>query len=378
MNNKALIKELQSLKEINKPSTLWRDQTRQRVLQLAEQKPLSVWSNSDRWLERWFEFRRHLAPVPVVASLVVVVMIILGSVPLAKGLAASLPGDWLYPAKRLEERVQISLKQTPVSQAVYSLELASRRLGELQQVPIGDAVQSELLRAYNIRLSFAQAYYQASEPSLSLAQLYDQGTKQLESKLNNIVVANSDTRIYRNAGRLTRQINSEALTTLVALHQGGDNGDRHQVVTDRLQQEIDEVEQKFATIQTKINKLPAVQQRESKVVIDSKRQVVTASKASEEVSKTLAEAKELLEKKEFSLALEKLKEGEVISLKTEEVISEITGENEEEAGEVEGVEKIEEIEGVEETTVKQEIPVEENKDSSESVGGVGTKLQIIE
>ena len=331
MSDQLLLKELRSIRKIHKPSTTWRDATRQRILSLAETKPLAGWSSVERWRESWLEFRWRLSPVPVVASTVVVLMLMFSCLPFSQTLAQSQPGDWLYPVKRLEERVELGMRTSPSSQGVYYLKLADRRLQELSHLPIGDSRQAELLRDYNVMLSFAQANYQAVAPTTQLAQIYDRATNNLITDLNQVVVANGVQNAYSSARKLTKDINSLSLTTLVSLHQP-DGVSSQNEVTERLQQEITKVEEQLASVQTKLERLPGVAQRSSKVVLESRQQVVPVSEAGEEATKTLAEAKELLERKEFSLALEKLKEGEVITLKTEEAIDEAISQD----GEVKG------------------------------------------
>lgn len=343
MSDKILLKELHSFKQIHKPSTLWRDATRQRILTLAEAKPVTNWSGLERWRESWLEFRWRLSPVPVISSAVVAVALLMTGLPMSQTLAQAQPGDWLYPVKRLEERVELSFKTSPTAQGIYYLKLADRRLQELTSIPIGNVEQAELLRDYNVMLSFAQANYQAVAPTTELAQVYDRTTTNLIVNLNQVVVANSVRSVYTSARKLTKDINSQSLTTLVSLHKPDGNGTQ-QEVSDRLQREITKVEEQLATVQNKLQGLPSVQQRSSKVVIDSRRQVVPAAEAGKEATKNLDEAKEWLEKKEFSLALEKLKEGEVITLKTEEAIAEVTGEDGEVKGEAQPAEET--VEGV--------------------------------
>jgi hypothetical protein len=48
--------------------------------------------------------------------------------------AASLPGDWLYPAKLQVERVQLALAQPGLESAAFRLELATRRLTEADEL----------------------------------------------------------------------------------------------------------------------------------------------------------------------------------------------------------------------------------------------------
>ncbi len=333
MLDKQLIKQLSSLKEIKKSPVLWRDQTRQRILQLAEQQSSKTWVWQDKVLFDWWQIKSRV-PQPVFASLVTVVLLLILSMPIGKVALASLPGSWLYPVKRFQEKVALTFKQDAASQGAYYLHLAQLRLGELKQMPIGDSAQADLLRDYNINLSFAQANFEAAGSSAKLASLYDQSVSKFDKELNEVVVPAQDSGVYQTARQLTREIENRSLVVLVSAHLK--DPEIPSTVAERLSQEINKVEQKLATVQSKLDKLPTSQKQAARVVIESKKQVVGAQAAGDEVSKTLAEAKELLEKKEFTLALAKVKECEVITLKTEEVLSEVTGN--EPTSEVKGVE----------------------------------------
>ncbi len=322
MLDRQLIKQLSSLREIKKPAALWCDQTRKQILQLAEQRSSKVWLWQDKALFDWWKIRSRV-PQPVFVSLATILFLLVVSVPVGKATVVSLPGDWLYPVKRWQEKITLTLKQDAAAQGTYYLHLANLRLDELKQLPIGDSEQASLLRDYNINLSFAQANFEATGASVKLANLYDQSINNFERELNEVVVPGKDDGVYQTARQLTHEIGGKALAVLVNMHLK--DQEPPSAVAQRLSEEIDKVEQKLATVQSKLDKLPASQKQAARVVIESKRQVVGAQDARQEASKTLAEAKELLEKKEFTLALAKVKEGEVITLKTEEALSEVGG-----------------------------------------------------
>ncbi|MFA4937102.1 MAG: DUF5667 domain-containing protein [Patescibacteria group bacterium] len=373
MKDKILIKELQSLREIKKPASVWRDKTRNTILSLAEQKPMIGWGVSDRVLVGWFDFRLKFAPVPAVAVVTMLLVMAFITLPLTPGFASSVPGDFAYPLKRLEEKIQLSLRQNSASQGIYYLKLADRRLSELKAIPIGSEDQVALLRDYNINLSFAEANYRAVANNNELAKVYDQVAKKLGENLNQIIVTNGSKQVYQVARELTDKISSDSLATLIVLHQQGQTSNQ-QVVQERLQEEIDKVEQKLATVQTKLGELSAPKRNTSKVVIESRRAVVPATEAGEEASKNLAEAKILLEQKEFSLALAKVKEGEVITLKTEEAISEEdVGQPDSVEGEVRGETQI-----IDEPTVAEPVTNDDTVDFTLPVDSGDIKVEVKE
>ena len=320
MLDKDLIKDIGSLKEMVRPSTAWRDSARRQVLMLAEQKPLRRYTSWETTRVNLMSWRLKVAPLPAM-SIVVVLLIVSIVTPFAGGLASTQPGEILYPVKRFQEKLEVTFKTNNQAKGDYYLLLAERRLNEIAGLSIGDEYQGKLLRDYNIDLSFARAYYQATPTSTALAQSFDNKTTSLKEDLKSIIVSNDDRQVYKVAYDLTDKLSNDALVTLVALGQStaGDT-----TLASRLNEEISKVEEKLASIQTKIDDLPKNDLSGSKVVIESKKVVVAATDASKEASKTLEEAKELIDKQEFTLALQKIKEGEVITLKTEEVVDETT------------------------------------------------------
>lgn len=333
MLDKDLIKDISLLKEVIKPTSAWRDSARRQVLFWAEQRPLggyTVWESATSRLMSW---RIKLAPIPAM-SILVMVLIIFIIIPFAGGLASTQPGEIFYPVKRFQEKLEIVFKTTNEAKGDYYLLLAQRRLDEITGLSIGDEYQGKLLRDYNIDLSFARAYYQATPPAAALAQNFDNKITILKDDLKFIIVTNDDRQVYKVAYDLTDKLSNDALLTLVAL---GQSTTSNTSLVLRLNQEIFKVEQKLATVQDKIDDLPRSNLGSSKVVIESKKVVVAPADASKEATKTLAEARELIDKREFTLALQKIKEGEVITLKTEEVVDE-TANPSEKSGEVKGVE----------------------------------------
>lgn len=96
-------------------------------------------------------WRRLLRPIPVVASLLLVLALTLGSVGVVGASAASLPGDTLYPLKRGWETARLAISLSDKGDAQLLAAFASERVEEIETLidldrfeNVGEAVQSYL------------------------------------------------------------------------------------------------------------------------------------------------------------------------------------------------------------------------------------------
>ncbi len=111
-----------------KPDSAWLASTRQNLIAYQNNNP-SVWSEKSTTASWQFSLV-WLKTTPVVASLVVLVFV--GSTALAA--QASLPDQFLYPVKIATEQVRLSLSVTSLGKTKVQLNLADRRLGEVQKL----------------------------------------------------------------------------------------------------------------------------------------------------------------------------------------------------------------------------------------------------
>lgn len=127
MTEKDLIKQLKELKEI-KPRKDW-------VL-LTKRQILSEWSNADvrHSMSNIFTVLHwKLAFAPVISVLTIIGLF---------GFASNtLPGDFLFPVKKVTESVQVGLSLTEEKPGVH-LRLANKRLEELSAIAEANKVRS--------------------------------------------------------------------------------------------------------------------------------------------------------------------------------------------------------------------------------------------
>lgn len=120
MTDKNLVRQIQILREI-KPRKDWVILTKSQILgqEIADRDRVSIWA--------FFQFRPAYRPVFI--SLLTLTVLI-GAFGFAQ---ISLPGDILYPIKRITERSQaifVSESELPG----YNLEIANKRLEELTKI----------------------------------------------------------------------------------------------------------------------------------------------------------------------------------------------------------------------------------------------------
>ena len=167
-------------------------------------------------------------------------------------------------------------------------------------------------------------------PSTDLAKTYDQATDILAANLNVLTPAPANRQVYKVALDLTSKVSSRALALLVSQHGSNGDGVKSAEVADRLATEIAKVEAKLEGVEAKIQLFPE-NSPAPRVVITSKATVVPVAEASKQAKDNLAEAKELIARNEFGLALQKVQESEDLTAKSEAAVTEEETTTEEEA-----------------------------------------------
>jgi len=138
------------LKKIQ-PSSEWKDFARQdilaRISSSSENSPLE----QNRWAEfsylgrSYWQMAQNFFRQPI-GTLLLVLLLVTGGGILKVKADSSLPGDWLYPLKRGTERLQVALIFNPRQKSIARLELADRRIQELNEV-----ISSEKANPYRIK-----------------------------------------------------------------------------------------------------------------------------------------------------------------------------------------------------------------------------------
>ncbi|MBU1038704.1 hypothetical protein KKC17_00475 [Patescibacteria group bacterium] len=315
MSDRHLLNQIKELQNLKQAPVLWRQELRQTLLNTVAQEKTSAYSFKERvWL--WAkETRLVVAPFRLAPIVAAVFLLIGGTVPVARATNQSLPGQTLYSVKRLAEKVQLSFQTNPLSRGLYYLDLANQRLVEINKLAGQPADQANLLRDYNISVGFAQASLQAAGQEANLVALYDSASQRLAQQLINLKDKVGEEAGYKAAIKVTEKLSDSSLALLVNFGAPENDG---QVLANRLQSQITKAEAKLDGVDGRIIRLP--QTKPLKVVIESKKTVVPVKEASKQAKASLNEARELIEKKFYTLALQKVQEGEEITNKAEEVI----------------------------------------------------------
>ncbi|MBI5466522.1 MAG: hypothetical protein HY974_04510 [Candidatus Kerfeldbacteria bacterium] len=337
MSDNDLIHSLHELRDVKRAAPLWREQTRARLMQTAEQSSTKAYSFTERFSLVMSQVRLTMSPLPLVPTLAIVVGLLFGWTPFAQATLASLPGDTLYPVKRASEHIALSLHSSAESQGLYYLALADRRVTELSTPGLDAATQAKLLRDYNINLGFSQASFHAAPSSSRLAVAYDAAVGELAIRLKSYLPEVLALPAYATALNLTDRLGSDALAVLVTTHQSAQNGLLPAAVARRLEQEIVKVEAKLRGMESKMVSLPTTK-TSPRVVIESKQVVVPVRQAQQLAKDSLTEARKLVQSKEFTLALEKVRESEDITSKTEAAVDK-AADTTKPAAKVEGAQK---------------------------------------
>lgn len=320
MLDKQLQHQLNELANVKRAPLLWREQTRARLLKNIEVSASKPYSFSEQLVYRFQSVRLALAPMHLAPVVVALFVMLAGYSPFTSALAASLPGSPLYPIKRTVEKFELSLRSSSDSQGLFYLTLAGRRLTEAQVVS-NSTVQAELLRDYNIDLGFAAASLETGLASKDLAAAYDKATDYLAANLNSLAVSKVNRQVYKAALNLTNKVSSRALALLVSQHGTEHNGVGEDDVALRLSSEIAKMEAKLEDVEVKVKEFPASKPA-PRVVLGHEATVVPVAEAQALAKANLSEAKELVARKEFSLALEKVQESEDLTTKSEAAVTE--------------------------------------------------------
>ncbi|MBI5466191.1 MAG: hypothetical protein HY974_02805 [Candidatus Kerfeldbacteria bacterium] len=320
MSSRQLINQLRELKTRRHAPVVWREQTKERLLNSISAAPQTSYGFTERLWLGLNNFRYALAPVRLVPATLTLLLVLFGAVPFTQAMNQSLPGNYLYALKRLSERTELSFRNTTEGQGVFYLKLASRRLAESAAVK-SEPVRADLLRDYNINLFFAQASLQSLSQDGKLAATYDSASQTLLAQLRQLPVDTTIEPAYSVSLALTEKLSSRTLALLV---NASNNQAAESPVTERLNQQIAKVQARLEGVEVRLVKLP-VNMQAPRVVLEDKEAIVPVKEASRQAKQTLSEAKELVQKKEFTLALQKLEESETIALKSEAAVKKVAG-----------------------------------------------------
>ncbi len=259
---------------------------------------------------------------------------------------ASLPGDMLYPVKTTGEKMQLALTFKDEEKVQLQMNFLSRRTDELQQIV--KKVENETVKRDKIIQAVKQISMDVKSVKDNLNKITDNKdskpevvslVKQVEIAAtqikNDIVSANSVMSSamkdgvatdVKDAITETEETSNSALETMIKKYQEGQKDISSEEITVK-------VAERIASINTEINNLVVnLGSATTTVAVNSSSatssvEIATSIKLSDDVAVKIAEAqkilesaKELLNKQDFTGALEKIKSAK-------EITDKLTGEN---------------------------------------------------
>lgn len=270
MTDQQLIAKIKDLKKI-KPENQWLSLTRQHFVNELELKKAVKVSNS---FADWFWYHR-LQPAVLSMSL----LLILGGGPVLtlKAAQSSLPGEWLYPVKKITEQVQAKIVSDD-KKAQIQFEFATRRLEELSKItsdslkPIDKSIKTkEVINDLKTNLTQASAAVK-NLPKEKIAAMA-QKTKKIEQNLNQAKadlsqnkdqVLNNAKDVLAQAEKIVEDVNGQLAAVLVEIEQ-----ERIASSTEALiEEKIEGIKEKIdINLEEKINSLNPLNETTTPVLI---------------------------------------------------------------------------------------------------------------
>ncbi len=213
------------LKKIQ-PSSEWKDFARQDILARisfsSENSPLE----QNRWAEfsylgrSYWQMAQNFFRQPI-GTLLLVLLLVAGGGVLKVKTDSSLPGDWLYPLKRGTEKLQVALIFNPRQKSIVRLELADRRIQELNEVISSEEADPYRIKEAidNFRADFTPlnqelAFSQAS--NLFLVEKVENKTQEFQQVLSQVSQKGNPT-VKKDAQKALQEVKQVKEKALVAL-----------------------------------------------------------------------------------------------------------------------------------------------------------------
>jgi len=345
MNQTELINHLKSLREHRAGGAVdvaWMSSTRE--ILLSQIDPLGADKNrvDDRPSAATYHFYNFASlfgsyVARPVAGVVVVVLAFFGYSATVNVASASLPGDLFYPIKTTTEQVQLALTLAPEDKVSLKMDFVTRRSTELQQLVITREEEPEIIAetvqriaddVQEVQEDLASISDQTSAEIIEVAKEIDSKTLVVNHDI--IVTSNSLTEEVKQAVASevqqavdnTQSAGTAALAVIVDNLQSDNSIVSDEEVTTRISDRIKQAEEAVAIVSSEVSKIetatpvaPVVVATSTEPVASTTIQIIVAQ--SQQAQDTISEAKDLLEQKDFSSAIDKI-------IETKDVITALT------------------------------------------------------
>jgi len=290
--------------------------------------------------ENWaFELSKIVFPwkvMKLVARPVLATFSIIGLV-LGSGFSVSasqmaLPGDALYGLKIASERVQVALTFDKKESAKIHVELAGKRINEIKKIKENTDSDQKKIQKINVamdkfreEISTVQNKLEnlnkesSAENTVEFAQMVDNKTTEYQEDLvqatNELPELNDATQNINQSLDLAGKTGDAALTMIVEKHMQGEVVQPEAEVLERIGEKIGTAEVKVAAAEGQANSLT--------LPVDPAATFM-AQQTAGQAKVVLEEAREALDQKDLSIALNKALESKELAKQAEQIASDAT------------------------------------------------------
>ncbi len=330
MNNKELITQLQHLADTKEGGRLAADfAARNRQILMSQINPLGAEPENSvfEYYNQYFQQTFAQYVVRPVGAMVVIVLVFLGYTATSTIASASLPGDLLYPVKSTTEKVQLALTFDQEEKIELHMDFVDRRTDELQQlvrIPnesddkkserVSEAVKNISNEVKSIQKNLDKISSDITSTQIvEVAKVVDTKTQEVSKEIvaahaslpeavqQQIAVQVND--VLAN----TEVVGQDALGVIVQKFEEGNTQVDATDVTNRVTERLKTAEENVAVVVSAASSTPAAMTMTLSVSAST-----TASATPAQAQQVIAEAKTLVDQKDFSSALVKIQESNTI------------------------------------------------------------------
>ena len=355
MSNKTLInnlKKIKNLETVGRPEGVWVSANREILLRQINPQSKGV---DYQPIQYYIEYCRRVLRQQVLRPALMAVVVFgayFGYSAMSLAAKASLPGETLYPVKVLGEQIQMAATIGDDNKVKLKMDFISRRGDELQQLAkkpddvktksqnISTAVKKITADVQDVQVTIDKMSQTASAKNIiNAAKAVDDKTLKVEKDIVD-AHASLDPEVKKDVAKdvkeaiaTTEVVGTSALTVLVAKSADQEVKDSSQAISDKelTNRVSDRIENSELTLQVAAGEVSKIATATA-ATINLSTVVTTASATSSDVTTTtikaavadvtaqpkvgqavIEQAKNLLEKKDFTSALQKVVESKVIA-----------------------------------------------------------------
>ena len=342
-----LIKKLDSLKSI-KPDKNWKISQRELLMSQISNSSLEKkpGGNFFIYIREAFLHDISFLSQPVATMAVIILLIVGGGFFSISAASEATPGSFLYTAKIVGEKTQFIFTPNSEEKVKLQVRFAQRRADEITGLTYGDEhkiigkvadnLKEEIL-AMQQRLEEIEA--ENPESALELAKEIESKTNILRQQLKNSrdTIASQSSSAEIKINEAIRSVDKAGLSALNTIARSADSDNDKNDINNRVAAKLETAREKISEVQSDANKVfsaalgrseEGIQLYEQPQNDEDKKQAV--ENKTNEASKAITEAEELLKNDDYRAAIEKINESEGILDEASEKVDESKRKTEEE------------------------------------------------